>query len=53
MEPSRELEDEAWASRMSVGLIGRKKLRKLFKLRMDYMNNGPEIGKKAIQCGNL
>lgn len=33
---------------MSVGLIGRKKLRKLFKLRMDYMNNGPEIGKKKL-----
>ena len=30
---------------MSVGLVGRKKLRKLFKLRMDYMNNGQEIGK--------
>lgn len=38
---------------MSVSLIGRKKLRRLFKLRMDYMNSGPEIGKKAIQCGNL
>lgn len=38
---------------MSVSLIGRKKLKKLFKLRIDYINNGPEIGKKAIQCGNL
>lgn len=31
---------------MSMSLIGRKKLRKLFRLRIDYMNSGPEIGKK-------
>lgn len=37
----------AWASRMSASLIGRKKLRRLFKLRMDYMNSGQEIGKRS------
>lgn len=37
--------DEAWPSRVSVHLIGRKELEKLFKLRMKHMNNGPEMAR--------